>query len=245
MSLKSIKQIPQSVKDCVYGHNRQIKTTNMMNIPSLIQTLCLLYFYEQDFIDKAHDLFKISEDKMTATKTDTGDFYRGSWCHTIFLNHWYNSMSNKIIQWKFHIGVSEYCVMAFVLITKDNGCDYNYQNHTSDENVVSTDVNEYNYAHLSSGYLKENGVGIDYIMDAMDDDYGSSQINKRSYASDDNVLHTLDLKQGEWKCKVNNNEEFLISTVMKADNINYKLTASMLYQSTSVTLTDFSWAFAK
>ena len=65
MSLKSIKQIPQSVKDCVYGHNRQIKTTNMMNIPSLIQTLCLLYFYEQDFIDKAHDLFKISEDKMT------------------------------------------------------------------------------------------------------------------------------------------------------------------------------------
>ena len=82
-------------------------------------------------------------------------------------------------------------------------------------------------------------------MDAMDDDYGSSQINKRSFTSDNNILYTLDLKQGKWKCKIDNNEEFLISTVMEADNINYKLTASMLYQSTSVTLTDFSWAFAK
>lgn len=231
MSLKSTKQIPKLVKDCVYGYNHQIIKRN---IPLLIQNLCLLYFYERDFIQKAHNLYKISQDKKTVKKINTGDFYKRSWCHTILCNQWFNSMCNKIIKWKFHINDSKYCAMAFILITKDKGCDYNYQHHTSKEGVISTDVHEYNYAHLSSGYTKENGVGMICL--------GNQQ---QPYTSGNNILYTLDLKQSEWRCKINDDEEFLVSNIKKADDIDYKLAISMLYQNTSVTLTDFCWTFAR
>ena len=219
--LKLIKKIPKSVKYFVAGYTREMGTNLSLNIPVLIQSLCLLYYYQLDYFKKAHSNYEISKDKLTVTKISG----LNDWSTNIFCNEWFESVSNRIIKWTFYVNKNKdnYAGILFILITKDNGLAFDYT-------WGASSVNDHEYCHFNSGktYLD-----------------GKISNDASEFGQGDEIVYTLDLKKNEWKFQKGTDKECIIkSNVPKAKLIKYKLILSMFDEGDSVTLKNFSWSFA-
>ena len=234
---KLLKQIPQSVKDCAYGYCHKFETSIKCTIPILIQSLCLLYYYETDYFQcAASEQYEISNDKMMVLSS-SDPVYWGRvlmlWEKWAFLNNWVPSMSHKIFKWLFKVQRKP-CAndeklgggIAFALISNDHGVKHFY----------STDTDGI-YIHYNSGNTIKNWKKIqrDELNDYMKFGRSNDQI--------DHVLYTLDLKQNVWKCKVNDNDEWIISGVEVSEGIKYKMILAMNYRKDKITLQQSSWSF--
>ena len=226
-ALKLIQKIPQRIKHLVVGYNRNINNDISINIPPLIQSLCLLYYYRRDYFAAAYELYHISQNQLTVKQTsDDSD-----WKRMVFCNEWYKSMSNQIIKWIFHIdkNYEDGRGMCFTLISMDHGLVHDYDDPTED--------GEHTYFHANSGLTKSDGNQL-----TMADESEAGKY--RRFGTGDEVSYTLDLKDGEWKCKINDEREWLITKVTKDEKVRYKLTLSIFFLDDIVTMKEFSCNFA-
>ena len=65
----------------------------------------------------------------------------------------------------------------------------------------------------------------------------------KKFVTGDTVLYTLDLMERVFKCKINDQKEWIVSKVEVSDDIRYKLALSTTKMGNQITLTDFSWSF--
>eukprot|EP01083_Nonionella_stella_P028334 78022_1 len=224
-TFKSIKRIPKAIKYCIFGYCRDIETMSLdtVTIPILVQSLCLLYYYETDGFSKAGKGYQISNNGRTVHK------HRLTyWSESVHCNMWFPSTSNKIIQWTFVINRNEdeYSSMRFSLITQDKGTAacYGLFNET-----------QVTYCHFNSGVSRSNGI----THNSVDKEEGN-----RGFKEGDRVLYILDLKEAKWKCQINDKKQWTVADLVKAKDVQYKMVLSMLDTADSVTLQHFSWSFS-
>ena len=223
-ALKLVGKIPVKVKYLISGYNKRIVNNSSVIIAPLIQSLCLLYYYQMDYFEKAHENYKISQDKLTVTLERGG----GSWNTWAVCNEWINSMSNAIIKWTFHIQqpTKSGSGICFALTSKDNGVFFRYASSDGDT-----------YVHCNSGITYGNKKKIHDIPSTKSGKY-------RVFGHDDIVLYILDLKKGVLRCKIKGKKQWTITKVKRSKDVRYKMIVVMIFAGDSITLKDYSWSFA-
>eukprot|EP01083_Nonionella_stella_P255292 876434_1 len=150
--LKDIKFIPKSTKYIVFGYNKRIEEILQSNIPILINSLCILYYFESDYFEIAGSGITISEDKKSITKTKTNGW--GSYDNTSYLSM--SIASSQSIYYIWTIKIQSSSGMINIGITSNNEIDKNFTAWRHDDNYSS-------YSHYAyNGYMgyKSSNNGI-------------------------------------------------------------------------------------
>jgi len=151
------------VKYLIFGYIKQIQNEqSLTNIPLLINYLCILYFYENEYFDKIGDGITVSDDKLTITQTKP---FKNNWMNTTYCKNWIESASNKVIKWKFKMNKfsGTWSHNVCIGITSTDQC----QNSDFTESKIGTFYgfgdhiklitnNDADYDYLSIGIFKEN-----------------------------------------------------------------------------------------
>ena len=100
MAFKQLKKIDKRTQYSVYGWIRnQEKTLRLRNVPSMISSVCILYFRDDEIFDVIGDDIKLSENKKSVTKIEKDRNYANNSYGIIEIS----SMSNLIYQWDLKI----------------------------------------------------------------------------------------------------------------------------------------------
>ena len=221
-SLKNLKEIEQQIKDIVYGYIRQKnKELSLGIIPSLIKSICLLYFYESEYFLIAANGIEISEDKRTIVKRSNV-----GWTTTVYGNQWVESMTNNIIKWKFKIvnAVGEGSGIAIGIVASDDCLNKDF--------CYATDRISYCYSSYPVKML--NGQSYD-------------KHNAFKIKNDDIVTFILDLGQRKIFYNKNNDndeelgdENVMFDQVEKSKDVRYKIAACLRNKEDSIQLVRFT-----
>ena len=272
-NIKLLKKIPQTPKLFVCGYCRELERIIRCQLPLLIQSLILLYYYTTDYFQSACDCCKIAENKLQVTAITP------QICETpnVFCHHWIPSISGKIHKWKFRID-KKASSMSFTLISEDKGFYYDY---TAKKSMNNDDHRYTHYAHGEHWYRarpidknKPKRPLATYFefeperqrllrkYEMVVEEYQKTQKYKehlqkieqwqndiyndpyRCFKTGDIVLYTLDLNQNVFKCKINNEREWIISDIDVSEDIQYKLTLCMNTLNDKVTLIDYMYCLA-
>ena len=224
-TVETLKRIPQSLKDFLNGYTREIEKSVSIHIPSVIPSLCLLYYYQRDYIERADENYEISNDKLSVTCVETH-----VWKKSVFLHEWIESMSNKIVKWTFYIDINtsgqDYGGLKFVLSSKDEDLPIRFSARTGNPFQTYTFYNNGNYRVCG---VFENAP--------------ESECKYRRFTTGDTVIYTLDLKAQQLKCKINDYNEFIAATIKVANDIKYKMIMQINDRGDKITLIDYSWSF--
>lgn len=222
-SLKKVKSADNESKDVVFGYVREVdKSMENTNIPAAISCLCLAFYYFPEYFAKAReDKFKISDDKLTIISIDNCSYEN----HSIYMNKWINSQSNKIIKWTFKIN------------NKGRDCLYFGLASTYSDDLLQNDfINEYhpNYSVSNNNHRYMNGKFYD--------DEESRILY--TYSTGANVIYTLNLKNKTFSCQRDNENDIVsFKNIKCGDGIRYRLAMQLPSKHDSVTLLDFDCSF--
>ena len=205
----------QRVKDLCYGYSKQMeKLFKLSSIPKEIVDIFLMYYYFPEFFDKARkDRFTISADKMTIENIEFSTDHE----HTIFMKQWIDSLSNKLIKWRFRINKFRGNYMYF-------GLSSGY-----DQNSINRDFS----VHQNPAYMWTN-----YAMAFFNNEQKWTTEYNCRWGAGSNVLLSLDLPKATLFCQVDDGDESVVfEKIERRQDLKYILVLQMHYQ--SVTLLDF------
>eukprot|EP01084_Bolivina_argentea_P171462 297059_1 len=220
--LKDIKYIPKSTKYLVLGYNKHIEQILGSNIPILINSLCILYYFESDYFEIAGSGITISEDKKSITKTKST--YARAYDNTTYLCMIIPSTQCIECIWTLKIQSSTGTIYSMINIgiTSNNEIDKNFTAWRHDDNYSSYSHYAYNgYAGYKSS---NNGISS----------YG------KSFGSGDTIDVHLDLSKKQLIFYKNGiSQGVAYNNIATNNDIKYKLAVSIHALNHSVTLTKF------
>ena len=218
---KLMNETDKRTEVTVCGYIRQMEAVLELSIvPPLVIHLCIMFYYIQEFFDRApENLFEISDDKLAIINKSNFDSWSG-WDHTIYCHYLIDSMSDLLYKWTFKFtGESNETSYGFGIASSDNCVDIDF---------CST-MQQYipNYAiYDCKGSVYKNGAHIKY--------------SELIFNDGDLVKVFLNLKERFFGTQVNDEDMNIeIHDIKEAEDITYKLVLQMAAKG-SFTLQDFS-----
>ena len=221
---RKLQSIDKDTKSTVFGYIRQTEDElSLYCIVALrISFLCLSYYHQGEYFEKAGDDIKISNDKLTITKILNDK----SWYNTTYGKTWINSGVSQIVKWKFKVnkmkGIDCICLC---LVSSDNRLNKDC-NHPDDKLTFP------NFGIDSAGflYIRQDPVSRDYF----------PYREKYKFHQGDIISMILDTQSKELYFKRNEGDKLiLIQNIPTDSKINYKMAISLKNTMSSISLIDF------
>ena len=226
--ISKLKQIDNRYQYTAFGFCRLLENQlSSQSTPHIILYLCLAYYYGEHF-SKSDDAIEISENGITAIKTECVK----NWKNLCYGNIWIDSSSDKIATWTLKLGgdCTKYRPMAYIYIISDD-------NH-QDGDCHSTHAPNYGF----NTFALECALRCDTLQPS------AHRVNNE-------ITHQhgdVPIKRGEvfqlmlnlknetigYK-KINQAERILFERIEKRRDLDYKLAVSFYHNGLSATIIDF------
>lgn len=217
-ALKRLSKIDRKIKYGVYGWIRRAEIElEIANIPLMIQSICLLYFYQEEMFDIVNEFMKVSENRKCITKQSSW-----GWENCNYGSTQIQSMSSNKYTWNIKIRK-----------LKPHGLWIGIKDSVN-TNMPAYKASNY-YLMWADGSIRTSNDSASYWK-SIRRGSGSSK-----FRDNDDLALMLDLQSAELSLSVNHNNPKVIFKDIKKDNdIEYRLTASLFYVGDSVEILDFS-----
>ena len=237
-NLRELKNIDVKTKCLVYGYNHRILKTLrsqplFQNISSLIHSLCILYFFENEHFEIAGKGIRISEDRMSITNHEGSDYQNCS-----YLSNKLPSTDDIHCKWSFKVHASsddtqsdQSSYISIGITSNDEyDCDFTTWRGRKEQKKCE------GYAHYAyNGYMgyKSSSEGV----------HGGTKYG-RSYSGGDTVDVEVDLKN-QWIAfsKNGRSQGIAFKVIQRNEDITYRLGVSLGRRGIAVTLSSFERIF--
>ena len=208
----------------VFGYGRRVQKESLLNIPLMINYLCLAYYFHGEYFEKCGNNLEISNGDATLTKTGKSR----NWKDTAYLKIWIKSNIKQIASWKFRMDKIPDCDACFENI-------YIYfvsaDNRMNDDCACLADVPYYGFGNRKATDARaivgevEHGLGPGF-------DQG------------DIITISLDTSRAIIQAKMlDEDAKIIYKGIDINDQIQYKIAVQLWGENTSITLLDFSLKF--
>ena len=233
-TLKQLHKIHNNYRLPVWGYIRAIQKNYNLNIPMMLNYLCLGYYFHGEYFEKCGDNFKISTGLMTLTKSGLNE----DWNDTAYGKIWIKSSIKQIATWKFYIEQPEsweimhhyhHDAQFIDTFTFQNIWIYFVSNdgRTNDNCSYLSDKPYYGFNNTGetewhNGYQQRNNEGIKFGHDSI-------------------VTVSLDTSKRMIFITKQNEEVIIVYKDIDIDDmVQYKIALQIWAQKTSVTLLNFT-----
>ncbi len=214
-------------KSIVLAYIREHESLKSVNIPSVISSTCLKYYFINEFFDQALiNYFEISNDKMMITNIG------GIIDHSIYCNQWISTSSNIRVQWTFFIKKMKN-EMYFGLASNDKNINKDFCNWGSKGPC-------YEVSNTGERYYIDN---TPYNFFGYMSHYDIPRLDKNfRCGSGDTITFILDLnnKTNQFCIQVNDHpRKKLFNNIVRGIDIKYKMAVIMRCKNDSIILKKF------
>ena len=211
-------------KYTVFGYIRGFeKKLSLQNIPTLINYLCLQFYFHGEYFEKIGDDLEISNDKMMVkSKPDKcGD-------NEAFGKTWIKSMSNCVATWTFKLNanqISIYITSSEKLYDRDTSCFFLDNGICAGKKLF--DPQMYGFVNKMPGHLSI----LFWTM--------------ARFTEQDLMKLTLNTKNGTIALQRNDEDVIvLVDNIVKGRDISYKLAVGFYNFDEYITLIDFTYTLS-
>eukprot|EP01084_Bolivina_argentea_P204257 348798_1 len=235
MDLKRLKQVyvDSDINVLVSGYARMIQMEIKLNlndeykffsenIPPMINSLCILYYYQPEYFDIIGKEIKVSKDKMSISSTINVKK------NTSYGSHHILSTEKQTVRWS--VKINETSTSKFVIgISSTNKCDESF---CKCREAPYVSVGPYSH-HI--GYVGHNGKCV-------------SVKGKRKYGEPLAKHDIIDIKFDLINKRVvfyknGQSQGFAFYPVVTGNNIKYRLSIQLLDENTTVSIVKFKREF--
>ena len=218
-----LKLLPKTVKYLVSGYIHQKQTQNASSKdPLLIIYLVLRYFFDGEYFEKAGNDLEISDDGMSIERI-TQPSASNSLSNTVYGSKWIESNSNKLVRWKFKI--------------ESIGKGYQY---FDTQRQPETSVNRDEHGNIFIGIASKDD-GLNQYWAHADNKPCYKYMVPRFYYMTREPIHefVLELNTSTGKFEGKPSTDLYPDTVLKGNDIRYKLAVCLTGKDAKLTLTHF------
>ena len=201
----------------VYGWIRKAEMDiKIGNIPLIIQSICLLYFYEEEMFDVINKHVQSSDNKKCITKMKIN-----GWTNNNYGIIQIPSNTDNKYEWNLKVKHLKYTGMRLGISDSIRSNTYLYND--------SDQTNTYYMIWAMGATIHQNING-----------FSEWSWNVTEIKQNDELSLVLDLKNAEIILSINNSKgKVLFKNVAKSDSIRYRLTVSLHYVGDSLKILDF------
>ena len=217
---KKFSKIDKRTKYGVYGWIRKAENElKLSNVPLMIQSICILYFYEDEIFNVFGTGIDVSKDKKSITKSMCG------WTNNSYGITKIQSNTNNVYEWEFIIKNRSDIERGIIIgISNAHKPNIMLMDHMAE--------NEYSYAHCCDGDTF-NRYGNQW-------DWKKTHPQHVLWWTDDKITMTLNLATAQLIFFVNDEQKIRIENIVKGNDITYRMFVSMYFVNECVQLLKFT-----
>ena len=224
IKLKQLKRIDTKHKFPVFGYIRRVQNESDINIPMMINYLCLVYFFHGEFFVKCGDNLQISDGDMTLTKIGLNE----DWKDTAYCKKWVQSNIKQLTTWKFKID----CIPS-------NDTEYGsiWIYFVSGDHAINNDCGFCWKDRPFYGFNNKGLTDFESLLNPQNINCGE----RIMFEQNDILTVSLDTSKRMITARIQNQDMLIIKKDIDIDsNIKYQIAVQLRERNTAITLLDFT-----